>query len=140
MGIVRFIINIKQYNYIFKFPDNILSLFLGIFYHFVDASSYFILKRYMENNYYSPLFMGFMIGTTFCFTSSLIYIIFSNINCDSEICLILSEKTVISDNITILILIILSINYSIYFLVDALTLENYSIFHFVMFITIGRVV
>ena len=104
MGIVRFIINIKQYNYIFEFPGNIFSLFLGILSHFLDSAFYFVIKKYMEKNYYSPFFIGLIVGIIFSIISSIIYIIFSNINCGTtKICLILSEKTVISDNITILI-------------------------------------
>ena len=68
-------------------------------------------------------------------------LIFTNVDCgETEVCQILSDKTIISDNLTIFILIICSFIYAIYFLIDAATIYNFSVFHLMLFISIGKLI
>ena len=141
MGIIRFIIEVEEYNYKFNFPDSLLSLILGLISHFFDSAFFFVIKKYMDNNYYSPFFMSFLIGTLYSILSLLSLLIFAYIDCgETEICRILSEKTFISDNLTTFILILCSIIYAIYFLINAATIYNFSVFHLMLLISIGKLI
>ena len=141
MGIVRFIINIKQNNFTIKLPSQLLPLFIGIFHPFIDSVLFFIIKRYMKHKYYSAFLICFIFGIIISTISIIAFIIFSNINCgENDICEILSGKNVISESLTIILLVIVSIVCAIDFLIEIITIDNYSVFHLILLYSFGRLV
>lgn len=133
MGIIRFIMNALELNYEFKFPDFLLPLFFLFLFPFIESSIFFIIKHYMENKYYTPFFICFIMGIIISVISFIMFLIFTNIACgQSRVCEILSQKTIISENIAYVILIIESIINSLLLFIEILTINHFTIFHLML--------
>ena len=141
MGIVRFIMNIKKYNWEFIFPNTLIAIFMSFLSPLFDMLLFFMMKYYMKYKYYSPYFICFMLGIVFGILESLTLIIFRYIDYEeNEVCKILSKETFISGNKTIFILIIYSINQAFYVLVETVTINNFTVFHLMLLFAFGRIV
>ena len=101
--------------------------------------SIYIPKYYMEYNYYSPLFIVFLIGFIFTFLSFIILVIFLFIDCgDSDNCKILFKGLSISNNIFIFLYIFKSILNSIRFFIEIKFINTFTVFHIII-LTIFKV-
>ena len=135
MNVIRFIINIKQVNDVFNFPEDLLFLFFGIIFSLIESVLYFIIQKFMKNKFYSPFFIHFLMGTISSIFTLIIYFIFMNVDCgENSICLILSQETKIEKK-DIIVLVINSFIYSLYYFLVIVLIYNFSVFHWFLFAT-----
>ena len=133
MVIIRFIVNIKLLNTEFIFPEDLLFLFSSFLFSLIESVIFFFIQKYMKNKFYSPFFIYFLMGTINSILALITYFSFMNVDCgENKICLILSQETKI-EKITIVVLIIYSFIYSLYFFLAVALIYNYSVFHWLLF-------
>ena len=133
MGVIRFIINILELDYEFKFPDFLLPLFFLFLFPLIESAIFFIIKQYMEYKYYSPFFICFVMGIVISAISLIMFLIFAFIECgESQVCEVLSAKTVISENITYVFLVIESIINAFFLFIEILTINHFTVFHLML--------
>ena len=132
MGLIRFIINLRHKNYEFIFPEDLLILLSGIGYSLGEPALFFAIQQSMKYRFYSPIFIHLLLGTINSFLAIIIYFIFMNADCgENDYCLILSKETKI-EKITIVVLVIYSFIYSLYYFVVIVLIYNFSVFHWLL--------
>ena len=141
MGVIRFIINIENSLPDLNFPKDLLFVLMIIFIPLIESVFFFIIKQYMKYKSYSPFFICFIMGVVFLVLSLILYLITSNIECGkSDICEAITKKTIISDNITILVILIDIILNGFYLFIQMVTINHFTLFHLLLFICFGNLV
>ena len=139
MSIIRYIISLYIIKYEFVFPDDLLVHFNFLLVPLLDSILYFVKGRYMKYRYYSPFFISFLHGIIFSVISLIVFLIFLNKDCgESSTCMILSEKTIITEKLTIFLIIIDSLMYACINLIEALLINNFSVFHLILFFSFSQ--
>ena len=148
MGLVRYFVMefyVEESNK--KLERNFFLLFIIflIIFSFIDSINIYFFQKYMIFNYYSPLYICFLIGIIYLFISSIFIIIFNFIDCgnkeNNDFCTFLSNKDIEKPEAwQIIVLILYSIAYSIQHFIKLLTINNYTVFHLILIVTIGEIV
>ena len=131
MEVTRYLYELFNFRGInnFKFPENLHSIISPILFTLFSSIFYYSLKYFMQYNYYSPIFISFLIGIIYTILSIILLIIFLNIDCGAkEFCILLSETKNIS-GISILLYILISIFSAIEMFLILLIIYYFSIFH-----------
>ena len=145
MGLIKFLVTIfydEELNKNIIKNFNVLSVFFMIFFSLLDSINIYFLQKFMLYNYYIPYYISFLIGVIYFFLSIIVIIIFYFIDCkESEICQIIFNKDMELPNFgQIILLIFYSIFYSAQHFLKLLTINNCTVFHFILIETFGELI
>ena len=142
IGFVKFFSNIlydeeSRQIIINNFDFSIIILIL--FFPIIDSIKIYFLQKYMVYNYYSPYFISFLIGIIYLFISTIVMLIFNNIDCEHEICKNLSNKEIKVPNVAqIFLFLFYSIFYGSEHFMELLTINNFTAFHSILIVIFGE--
>ena len=132
--------------YKIKFQDfEFFAPILMLLFPFIDSIFYYSIQKFMKNKFYSPFFISFLIGCIHSIISIILICLFSLYNPEIErenLFYLLSTKIneVNIDKLQIPLLIIFSILFAYEFFAKIITLNSFSIFHYILLVYFGEVI
>ena len=136
LGLIKFFTQIFAFNkFGFVFPKDLLSLIILFIYPIIPIFIYYIADKLMKYKYYSPYFIGFLIGIVEIICSIIMLSIFLSINCEeSSIFYLFCEINEISKGY-ILIYLLKSLLKASLILWDMKTIKDFTVFHVIILIS-----
>ena len=141
MGLIKFgykIINNKIY-----LDFYLIGFFIIL--PLLDSINIYFVQKFLTHDNFSPFFICFVTGIVYLLLSIPIFGIFYFIECgDSEICRLLTNQVQSFDTKTMTIICIInifnSIFYSLQHFIKLLTIDKFSVFHFILISTCGELI
>ena len=139
-GLARFVRAFE--NFFLEDRKQFIYITLGfiILLPFIDSVKIYVIQKYMKYNYYSPFFILFLIGIIYLIVSLIILIIFKNIECQTEICKLLSEIEIENKALNYVLIFLYGLLYGLEHLIKFHTMYTFSAFHYILISTFGEIV